>query len=133
MPFCSRSYVLEKTFIPTRFPLQAILASQFSAHSQLNNKEIAHYQPQTRIWEGGSRLPKKIVRTWVKISRLFAIPPKPGLYPESPDSPGIITRQEISSRKKRVCVNHLATHEWSRRTLPKVSRTFLLLTNTFDS
>ncbi len=43
----------------------------------------------------------RIVREEVKISRLFAIPSKPGLCPESEDSPVISAGREILSPERR--------------------------------
>ena len=50
-----------------------------------------------------------------KISRLFALPSKPGLAPESRGSPIISARQEIVLAKGGgYCTEHLTTRVWLR-------------------
>src|SRR5438552_18273085 len=100
MPFCSGLSILEKTVIPTRSFSKARHAPHISALGQLGAKENRPLSALISNLEGGLYTAREIVRESSKISRLFAIPPKPGPCPESPDSHGINTRQEIYSSNR---------------------------------
>src|SRR5207245_3335605 len=54
---------------------------------------------------------QRIVREQAKKTRLFALLSKPGLRPESPDSPRIRARQKIPLSKSGVRFKRLASHE----------------------